>query len=356
MKILLCLLVTALLWTVMPAQVYASQPREIPYAHALSRATGPRNPDIAPLDREAREANAHARELLNKRGTTANIDPAESEAIYGQWLMAIAERNRLRRERDRVSFSVELALRNLLAGIAGYELDIYLLENNIVTLERILEQTKLRRYHGMASDLEVREAQHTLDQAGLNLDMLSLTLKNERQQLNRLIHQPITADIRIVYDIHDFEPIPEGAEADRFVRRQVALDHNLLRWQEEVVIRRHEWQRQLDDPDVDNRYMRLQHQLAVLERDMAERQAELNVRNALASWDRLIEQEAALKAELAQAQADYENMKTRLEAGLVTQIQVDTMALALAAREADLTRHQYAFWIARLRIDHPYIR
>jgi len=342
-----------MLWAIMPIQVYAAQPREIPYAHALSRATGPRNPDIAPLDRESREANAHARELLNLR---AAADADQADVFYGQYLMAIAERNRLQRERDRVSFSVELALRNLLANIAGYTLDIYLLENNLTTQERMLEQTILRRNHGMASELEVREAQHTLEQARLNLDMLNLTLVNERQRLNQMIYQPITADIRIVYDILDFEPIPEGAAVDRFVRQQVALDHNLLYWQEEVGIRRHEWQRQLDDPNVDNSFMRLQHQLATLERNMAERQAELNVRSALAEWERLIEQEEAIEADLAQAQADYENMKTRLEAGLVTQIQVDAIALALAAQEAELIRHQYAFWIARLSIDHPYIR
>ena len=352
MKILLFLLVTVMLVAIAPVQAYASQPREIPYTHALSRATGARNPDIAPLDREARQANAYARALLNRRG----LNQAEAEAVYGQWLMAIAEHNRLQRERDRVRFSVELSLRNHLASIAGYELDIYLLQNNLATQERMLEQTKLRRYHGMASDLEVREAQHTLEQSRLNLDMLSLTLENERQRLNQIIFQPITANIRIVYDIHDFEPIPEGAEVDRFVRQRVALDPNLLRWQEEVGIRRHEWQRQLDDPDVDNTYMRLQHQLAILERDMAERQAELNVRNALAAWERLIEQEAALEADLAQAQGDYENMKARLEAGMVTQIQVDAAALAVAAQEAELIRHRYDFWIARLRIDHPYIR
>ena len=353
MKILLYLLVVTMLWAVMPTEIYAAQPREIPYAHALSRATGSRNPDIAPLDRESREANAHARELLNMR---ARVTGDEAEALYGQYLMAIAERNRLQRERDRVSYSVELALRNLLAGIAGYELDIYLLENNLATQERMLEQTRLRRYHGMASDLEVREAEHTLEQAGLNLDMLRLTLANERQRLNRMIYQPITADIRIVYGIHNLAPIPEGTAADRFVRQQIALDHNLLYWQEEVGIRRHEWQRQLDDPNVDNSYMRLQHQLAMLERNMAERQAELNIRNALVMWDQLLEEEAALEADLAQAQEDYENMQTRLEAGLVTQIQVDAMALALATQEAALVRHQYAFWIARLRIDHPYIR
>jgi len=345
-----------ILWSAMPVQVYASQPREIPYTHALTRATGPRNAAIAPLDRESRQANAQARVFSDMIAALRGANQAEAEMLYGQRLIAFAERDRLQRERDRLVFSTEISLRNHLANITGYELDIELLAINLVIQEQILEQLKLRRHHGMASDREIQEAEHTLEQTKLNLEMLHLTLQNERQQLNRLIHQPLNTNIRLIYDINDLESPPEGAQIDRFVQRYAAQDHTLLRWQEEVGIRRHEWQRQLEDPDVDNRYMRLQHQLATLERDMARRQAELNVRNALVEWDRLVERQIALEAELAQAQAEHENMKSRLEAGLVTQLQVDSIALALAAQEAELVRHNYVFWIASLRLEHPYIR
>ena len=335
--------------------VYAAQPREIQYAHALSRAIS-RNPSIPPLDRDARQANARARDLWYEYVNLANSDDEQAGVVYGQRLMAIAESNRAQRERERLVLSAELSLRRHLSNISGFESDLTMLENSISLQERMLEQTELRHYHGMASEMDLRDAQHALEQSNLNLDMLRLNLENERYQLNRLIHQPITANIQVIYDVHDIEPIPQDAGTERFMRFQVERDHNLQRWLDEVSIRHHEWQRQLDDPEVDNRYMRLQHQLAVLERNLARQQAELSIRNALAEWDRLIEQEAALYAEVAQARADYENMLNRFEAGMVTQIQVDQLGLALAQAEARLVRHAYAFWIARLRVEHPYMR
>ena len=352
-KILLILLIITI---AVPVQVFgAARPREIPYDHALSRAIT-RNPSIVPLDRDTRAANARARDLLEEYLATVNADRTEAAAIYGQRLMALAERDRLQRERDRLRLNVELDLRRHLSAITEGSQNVEILENTLILQEMLAEQTELRHYHGMASEFELRDVQQTLEQTRLNLEMLNLSLESERQQLNRLIHQPITANIQIIYDKHDFLPIPEEADTDRFIQRLAAQDHNLLRWHEEVEIRRHEWQRQLEDPEVDNSYMRLQHQLAQLERDMAERQAELNIRNTLAEWDQLLEQELALQADLARAQSEYENMQNRLQAGLVTQIQVDFAALEKVSSEARLTRHGYNFWITRLRIEHPYMR
>jgi len=352
-QIIMLLLVIVFIWS--PMQVYASA-RELSYDHALSRVIN-RSSVLIPLDRQARDANIRARELLEDYFAVVNTDRPEAERIYGERMMALAERDRIQRDRNREIVLLELALRRHLANISQYEAEIEMLLNNLSLRERMLEQTELRYLHGMASQADLREAEHTLEQNALNLDMRRLSLENERQQLNRLIYQPITATIRIVYgDISDLPPIPEDWESERSMNRQTARDHNLLRRRDEAEIARYEWQRQLDDPDVDNSYMRLQHQLAVLERDMAERQAELNVRNVFAYWERLLEEGLAIEVDIAQARADYEDMKNRLEAGLVTQIQVDLLAMALAAEEARLVRHGYDLWMARLRVDHPYVR
>jgi len=335
--------------------VYASQPREIRYSHALSRAIN-RNPSIQPLDREVRQLETEAEDLLELYRQLFSLDRAEADAIYGQRLELITEGNRLQREAQRLRLNVETAFRNHLSAINGFETDIATLEANTALQERLLEQTTLRHEHGMASETDLREARHTLDQNALNLEMLRLSLENERTQLNRLINQPITANIRIIYDITDFEPLPEELESDRFIQRLAARDHTLLNWEDQVELRRHEWQRQLHLSEPEVRALRLEHQLATLERNLARRQAELNVRNAIAEWERLTEEEAALYAEVAQARDEYENMKNRLEAGMVTQIQVDMAAMGLAAQEARLARHGYAFWIARLRVEHPYVR
>ena len=336
-------------------QVYASQPREIPYAHALSRAIS-RNVAISPLDREARQLNALARDLKSKYLETLNVDRSEAQVIYGQRLTAIAERDRIQRERDWLVLSVELDLRRHLANIAGYKLSTEVLENSLKLQELALEHVKLRRYHGMAGDLDVSEAMRSLEQSVLDLETLSFVLENERQQLNLLINHPVTANIRILYDVNDFEPLPEEDEVESFVRRQIERDHNLLNRRREVEVRHHEWRRHLYDPTVDRDYTRLQHQLAILERDMAERQAELTVRNALSEWYMLVEEAESLKIALSQAVLDYGDMQNRLDAGMVTQIQVNTAAMALTRQKAELARHNYDFWIARLTVSHPYIR
>jgi len=345
-----------LLLAMFSVPVYASAPREIQYSHALSRAIT-RSLDISPLERESRAARALADELRDQRANLPNLDNEEADELYGQRLAALAEAGRLQREADAARFQLELRLRNQLAAIAGIESNIALLENNLVLQERMMEQMELRHYHGMVSEAELRETEHTVEQTKLNLEMLQLNLQNERQNLNRLIHQPITANIRVVYDVNNLEPIPENIREARQIQRMVAQDHDVQHWQEQVSVRRHEWQSQLNDPEVNNtRYRRMQHQLATLERNIAERQAELNVRNNLTEWERLLEEEQAALADLAQAQADYEDMQNRLEAGFVTQIQVDMVAMGLAAQESALASLSYDFWIARLRVERPYMR
>ena len=356
MKILLYLMSVLMLVSAVPMVAHASQFREVRYAHALSRAAGVRNPAIAPLDREIRQANAQIRDMLDTVHALRNSNHPEADVAYGQRLIAISERNRLQRDRDRLILSTETSLRSHLANIAGATLDVELLERNLDIQQQTLEQLQLRHRHGLASDQEVREAEHTLELARLNLEMLNLTLQNERQQLNRLMFQPLNANIRVAYEIGNLGAPPEEAQLERFIQQNTERDHNLLRWQETVGIRRHEWQSQLDNPDVDNTYTRLQHRLATLERDMAEQQAALHVRNVLAEWDRLVEQQVALEAALAQAQSDYDNMQSRLAAGMVTQLQVDMAALAVASQEAALVKHGYAFWIASLQLNHPYMR
>ena len=332
--------------------LFAAPPRDINYGHALSRAVN-RNPSISPLDREARQAFALADRMREERTAIVNYDRDAADALYGQMLIATAQGNILRREREQAMANVELALRRHLANIAENEERTFLLEGNITLMELMMEQTELRHQHGMASEVELRELTHNLDQVRLQLEMLSLAQQNERQELNRLINWQITANIRLVYST-EVEPIPELD--DRGIRRLAAMCHSYLGWEDVAVARRYEWQRQLDDPEVDNAYGRLQTRLAVIERDLAERQAETNVRAILAEWEQLIEEEAAIQADIEQAQEALETVISRLEAGMAIPIEVFSAELAVAAEEARMSRLAYDFWILRLQVDHPYIR
>lgn len=358
-KILLKVLLLSFVLPIMavPVQVYA-RAREVPYNHALSRAIS-RSPVISPLDRDIRQANARARDIMDEYLTVVNVDQFAAYVLYGEWLQEIAARDRLTRERERLVLAVELELIGHLANLSRQRSDIQSLESNLLLQEQMLEHTILRHSHGMASDFDLREAEQALEQTGLNLEMLRLAHQNESQQLNRLIHQPITADIRVIYDIDYSEPevfALEGTDLERHLRRQAERDHQLMYFQEEVRINHHNWQRFLDAPEVNNDERRLLHRLSVLNRDMEERHAELRVRTAMGDWDRLVERQLALEADLTQAQTNYENMKNLLETGMATQIQVDGLAVALAAQEAQLAQHNYAFWKQRIRVMHPYLR
>jgi hypothetical protein len=186
--------------------------------------------------------------------------------------------------------------------------------------------------------------------------MLQLSLENERANLNRHIGEAISADVRIIYDIHDIEPVCEITRSEWFIYQQVERDPNLLHWIDQVEIRRYHMHVNRYNPEEDRQYNRVQHQIATFERNMAESAAEQNARAALYQWDRLIEQQEAILADIAAAQAEYENMQERLEAGFVIPLNVEQMRFALFAQEVRLARHSYEFWIARMRIDHPYLR
>ncbi|MCL2015150.1 MAG: TolC family protein [Defluviitaleaceae bacterium] len=339
--------------------VHAAQSRvvEIEYSNALSRAIS-RNPDTSPLDLEARRAAARARaNLAEFLALTGSGDYREqAEAAYGQRLINLAESNRLQGELARIAASTELALRNHIANIARQESQIANLTLNLDINERMLEQTLLRHQHGMASTAEITDAELALEQTHLNLATLQLQLANERQSLNRLIHHTITQNTQIIYDVHDIPPITAEMRTDRLISRQTNSYPTVQHWQDQVEVRRFEWQRQLNDPRVDNAQMRLQLDLAHIELNMAETLAELGIRNLFAEWDRLLEQENSLQMALAQAQSDYADMQERFAAGLVTEIQVEMLALAVTMRETELALHDYNFWIARFRIEHPYAR
>ena len=347
--IFLCLFAVVM---ILPTEVLAA-PRGITYSLALSRAIS-RDSVVAPLEREIRQANAQARHLMDDYLAVVNSDRDLADEIYGQRLRALAERDRLQRDLDRHSLNIELTLRGYLADIAESEANIVILEANLDFQKQMLEQTMLRHSLGMASDMDLREAEQQLGQTALNLEMLGLSLENLRQQLNRLIHQPITANVQVMYEKEEFGPLPELT--DREMQRLFASDHNYSYWREEVEYRRHEWQRQLDAPDVVRDMLRLEHRLSTLERDMARRQAELNVRNTLTQWDYLLEEELVIQSDIYLARANLEDMQRRYEAGLVIQMHVEGTKLSLMAQEARMVRHEYDFWITRLRIDRPYIR
>jgi len=357
-RIILALLAGLLVIMAAPAYVLAQTSDrliEVTYADAI-RQSLLRNATMTPLNRQIRDIDVEIRETTRTRLEIINADRPRAEAMYGDYLRLKIERDRLQLEADRFRLSVELSLRESLSSIASSEANLVLLEATLAFQEETLRQAHLRLYHGVATEMDVRAAEQDIEQTLISMERLELVLENERLEINRLINRPITSNVRIIYDISDtLPPLPDESEMERFIQRQIYESPNFRIYYYVAAMQRYEWQRQIEDPMVDNTVMRLQFDLAVMDRNEARRQAELAIVNALTEWERLIEHERFLQAELEQAIANHQLMQSRFEAGLVTQIQVDALALVIMQHEVGIALHDYELWKARIRIDHPYM-
>ena len=368
MKFIASLLVLSLFFSGLTLN--AVQTAELTLEQAISRVTNrdltlvstPSGPPTLLIERTLsqnelliRQLREQARLSRNTHIVLFNTDRVQAEILYGQIVRMSKDADKLERYSHVHRMNIELGIRRSITNIAGLRMDLYNLENSIALQETLFEQTQIRNYHGMVSDVDVVDAELALEQFMLQKELLELSLLDNMQQFNTLLRHSIYSDITVTYDIST-EPLPE--DIDRFISRSIAENPMYLNRQDEAEARFAEWQSRLNDrsaPEATILMLRLEHTLALFERDNAERMAELNIRNALNEWERLLEVEQAIQAELEQAVNDYENMKSRYEAGFVTQIQVDLTAQAVAAQETRLMKQAYDFWIARFIIDHPYL-
>ena len=369
-KLLCCMLATVMLIIATPIAAQASPPRQIPYDHVLSRIIS-RDPAVTPLDRELRDANNTVRSA-NTAVRHFRHEPSMSIAAREaniHLLQVTAERDFLQRERNHISISAEMQLRRHLVNIARYEADIRILEYTLALQEGMLQRAEQLHRRGFVIASDVVEARQAIELSNLNMEMLEFFLQSERQQLNRLTNHPLDSHIRITYTVDDSALVPEDGDIEYLIAQVVDRYPCVMIWRANERIRHHELQIQLNTArnrygeghrmspatEVINSRMRRYHQSAILERDTAKRQAELQVRSALAHWEQLVEQQQILELSLAQAIREYEDMQARFNAGFATQIQVDSFAVDVAVQEIMLEVHSYEFWIARMMVMHPYV-
>lgn len=361
MKFIVSLLVLSLFFSGLTLN--AARTAEFTLEQAVSRVI---NRDLTPVSTPSGPGNnqtlsqnelliRQTREQARLLQASPNANRLQAELINGQIVRLLKDADKLERYSHVHRMNIELGIRKSIANIAGLRMDLQDLENSIALQQALFEQTQIRNQHGLVSDVDVTDAELALEQFMLQKGLLELSLLGNIQQFNTLLRYSIDSDISVTYDITT-EPLPE--DIDRFISRSVAENPLYLNRQDEVEARFAEWQSRLNDRSATEATiitLRLEHTLAIFERDNAERMAELNIRNALNEWERLLEAEQAIQAELEQATNDYENMKSRHEAGFVTQIQVDLTAQAVAAQETRLKKQAYDFWIARFIIEHPYL-
>jgi hypothetical protein len=79
------------------------------------------------------------------------------------------------------------------------------------------------------------------------------------------------------------------------------------------------------------------------------------VRSALAELQRLEERGELLVMEFDNAAAEYERMLARYGAGYVLQLHVDMARMNVAAKQAQLDKHTYALWVARFKVENPFL-
>lgn len=93
--------------------------------------------------------------------------------------------------------TAEFTLRNHIANIKSYMMDIDLLKKQIELGTKNLNVIKLKNERGLASDLELSNAQNNLAQQKNNLSNSNIKLQNEKQALNKLMGLDINSNIEV---------------------------------------------------------------------------------------------------------------------------------------------------------------
>lgn len=97
---------------------------------------------------------------------------------------------------DQITFGGE----NLIITYKTLELENSKLDENIISLQRNIEMTKLYKSQGMATDTDINKLQLNLDNLKYTKSNLERQMANIKMQLNQLIAKPYDDTARIVFD------------------------------------------------------------------------------------------------------------------------------------------------------------
>lgn len=265
-------------------------------------------------------------------------------------LVLTNQRDSLEMDIESIKVNKEVAFRNSLTKIAEQELDMWLLEETIALNEQDLDRQAQLLQYGMTSQNAYDSAEQTLRQNRVNLEMMQITLRNERQALNQLLNRPLDEDIRIEYEV---DMKPRVSNLTNHVITKSRNDQTYKRVDLDVQLTRFDYANQYGGS---NEYTReIQFKQAERSRDDAHKKVQATIRTSDKNLEQLLKTRESLELDLQKAEDDYQVLLVRMNAGLATQYDADSLMLNIYSKQAALTKNQYQYWKARFTFDYPFL-
>lgn len=251
---------------------------------------------------------------------------------------------------DMLKISKEMSLRNTLVNIANAEWDIKLLEATITLNEENVRRVGLKKQYGLASDNDLRAVEQTLEQNIANLETQRITLANERQSLNQLLQQPLTANIVVQYERTFTDP---PTDIDAYIKNKGKNEPTMKQKQINVDLKKSDKDNNTDPSQkttLENEYDK-----AVRERDDAKKSLEAAIRTNYNNLDQLMKREASLQIDLEKAHDNYRTAQANLNAGLATQYDVDSVTLSILSNEIAIEKNYNSVWTLQFGLANPFL-
>lgn len=257
--------------------------------------------------------------------------------------------------RQMIEESAEFMLRNSLAAIAGYEMDIQLVRENMLLQETNIKNLKLKQSLGMASESEITRAELELEQSGSNLEMLGVSLKNEKENLCKLLFKDQKREIMVNYEL-DAEPL-RISSLESHIEKCKIKDPGILIKERAALYAKFELDTHEDE--MDDTESLIEKENAHYSSLRAVRDAKADIEAAVRSaYNRLLQLEESVRygeIDLQKTIENYNVMAANYQAGYLTAYELETARIGILKAEIELMKNEYSYWTLVYGFERPYL-
>jgi len=327
--------------------------------------------DLAYTVRRLREAGPHQNEQL-RRGAQRDLNE------FDRYVMS------LQLQQKQIQLLAEFALRRAVAALAEHNIQIEAWENDFVLAEDSLRRATIMHELGFASDLDLKNVQHSFDQVSKGQDELLRSKESLMKDLNTLLGLPLAQYTVIIFDM----TLPEFPEyltphIEALVRQdililtlQAVLDQALdERWvytgnrNRDIFISTRDRQRAWADTtgyvgpthEPTEEILRIRNRLSLqeaveranLELEQAKQELEAAIRRRFNDYEGLFTRLEVLEMQRLQALVTLEVALVEYRLGLITQFEVEQTRLAASRIEQEKELLNIQKWIMSFVLGNP---
>jgi hypothetical protein len=281
-------------------------------------------------------------------------EPKQSPTVKEQLQHTIKNLDRqmdsLRLNREIIYAGTEMSLRNTLVNLANYEMDIQLMEETITLNEENVRRVTLRRQFGMASENDQRTAEQTLTQSRTNLEALLISQASEKQSLNKFLHLPLEKQVTVEWE-REFIDMPD--DLNEFIAMHIRNAPTIKQKQFDVDIKK----ANRDFNKEESRKLTLRSEYDQAQRELADAKLALEaaIRSGNQNMEQLQKRDEALHVDAEKAIDQERTVQAHLSAGLVTQYEVEQVALAIINSEVAIEKNLNQLWTLQFVLTHPFL-